>query len=387
MESFFSRYRNEWVLVGILFAQIIALATQVRVPARSAEGSGEGSTRLLRVWAAGLMYPFQKLAVSTGGGVRGLWADYIDLRKVRDQNEQLRRELDQERLQRIAVQQDAEQGRRLQVLLDFKQRTIHKTVAAQVIGTSGTDLARVIYLDRGVRSGIRANMPVITPDGIVGKVSRADQFTSQVLLINDPQSGAGVLLERLRLHGILKGSSLGKPEVLNIMADEAIAEGDRIVTTGGDRVFPKGLPVGVVESLSKDPEREPFLTIKVKSAVNLGKLEEVLVITEMIEAAPEGIPAETKRIRAADLLADRLPSVPKKPVEEKKVVAGGVRKRARTETVPAQVKPGNEVAPENQGSTALMPSASPVAPGQQPAPASPQAQSPPPQPPAEDRPR
>ena len=249
MESFFSRYRNEWVLLGIIFVQLIALATQVRVPSQPRSGATtqasvapgqEGSTRLIRVWAVAAISPFQKLAAFSGGGVRGIWRNYIDLRGVRAENEDLKRQLEQTHLAQLRMQQDAEQGRRLQALLGFKEQYISKTLAAQVIGTSGTELARVIYIDRGSRDGVQAGMAVVTPDGIVGKISRADRSTSQVLLISDPQSGAGVLLERLRLNGILKGTSSGYPEVQNVMADEKIEIGDRIITTGGDRVFPKG---------------------------------------------------------------------------------------------------------------------------------------------------
>lgn len=324
MESFFSKYRNEWVLVGILFVQLIALATQVRVPTVSAKSASSstpedatpdpnsGGTRLIRVWATTAVSPFQKLSAYTTRGIRGMWSSYIDLRGVRHENEELKKQLTDLRINNAHIQQEAEQGRRLQALLDFKQQYVNKTVAAQVIGTSGTDLSRVIYIDRGTRDGVEAGMAVITPDGIVGKISRADRSTSQVLLISDPQSGAGVLLERLHLNGILKGSNGRYPEVQNVMADEKIQVGDRIITTGGDRVFPRGLPVGTVESFSPDRERDPFLNIKVKPAAELGKLEEVLVITELVEKSPAQTVEGTTPVRASDVLAERLPSVKRK---------------------------------------------------------------------------
>jgi rod shape-determining protein MreC len=328
LESFFSKYRNEWVLVGILFVQLIALATQVRVPTVSAKNASSASsedtapdpnnngTRLIRVWAAGAVSPFQKLSAYTTRGVRNMWANYVDLRGIRRENEDLKKQLTDLRLNNAHMQQEAEQGRRLQALLDFKLQYINKTVAAQVIGTSGTELSRVIYIDRGNRDGVEAGMAVITPDGIVGKIARADRSTSQVLLISDPQSGAGVLLERLHLNGILKGTNGRYPEVQNVMSDEKIQVGDRIITTGGDRVFPRGLPVGTVESFSPDRERDPFLNIKVKPAADLGKLEEVLVITELVEKSPSQTANGTTPLRASDVLAERLPSVKKKTDEQ-----------------------------------------------------------------------
>ncbi len=310
MENFFSRYRNETVLVAILFIQIIALATQVRVPGAARDGSGRvESTSLIRVWAVGIVSPFQRLYVHSGLGLRNLWHNYIDLRGLRQQNARIQQELDQMRLEQSRIHEDAEQGRRLQALLGFKEQFIGSTLAAQVIGTSGTDLSRVIYIDRGARDGIQAGMAVITPDGVVGKISRADRNTSQVLLITDPSSGAGVIVERLRLNGVLKGSASGYAEVQNIMADEKIEPGDRIITTGGDHVFPKGLAVGTVLSVSPDSERDPFLAVKVKPAVNLAHLEEVLVVTELKERGPTTDQANVAGpTRAADVLAERLPT-------------------------------------------------------------------------------
>jgi rod shape-determining protein MreC len=352
MESFFSRYRNEWVLVGILFVQLIALATQVRVPTVSAKNAStdasaarpdpnSGGTRLIRVWALGMVSPFQKLAVNTSHGVRNMWSNYVDLRHVRRENEQLRRELTELRFEQARIQQDAEQGKRLQALLDFKQQYINKTVAAQVIGTSGTDLSRVIYIDRGTRDGVQSGMAVITADGIVGKISRADRSTSQVLLINDPQSGAGVLLERLHLNGILKGGAGHYPEMQNVMSDEKIQVGDKVITTGGDRVFPRGLPVGTVASFSPDRDRDPFLNIKIKTAVELGKLEEVLVVTELTEKPDIQSTDSSSPLRASDVLAERLPSVKKKTDEqikaEEKSAAGS---QTLSETVPSGVDTG-----------------------------------------------
>ena len=179
MENFFTRYRNETVLFGILFVQIIALAVQVRVPqaplgsATSAVQQSQPAPRLIRVWATALITPFQKLTVHSGEGVRGLWRNYVNLIHVREDNAQMKQEIDRLRLEQARLQQDAEQGQRLQALLGFREKYLDTTVAAQVIGTSGTDLSRVIYIDRGTRDGVQPGMAVITPDGIVGKVSRA----------------------------------------------------------------------------------------------------------------------------------------------------------------------------------------------------------------------
>src|SRR5258708_27684194 len=113
------------------------------------------------------------------------------------------------KLEQARLREDAERACRLEVLLAFKQGFIAETVAAQVIGTSGSEMSRVLYSDKGLRDGMKPNMPVITPDGIVGKIGGVYRRSSQVLLINDRESGAGVILVNARLQGGLHGRGLG----------------------------------------------------------------------------------------------------------------------------------------------------------------------------------
>ena len=273
----------------------------------------------------------------SGSGVRNAFRNYIDLRDVRQQNQDLHRQLDQLRLEQARLQQNVEQARRLQGLLQFKEQFIAQTLAAQVIGTSGTDLSRVIYIDRGTSDGVTTGMAVITPDGIVGKISRADAKTAQVLLISDPTSGAGVLLERQRLNGVLTGTTSGVPEMQNVMSDEKIQVGDNVITTGGDRVFPKGLKVGTVVSVAPDHERDPFLSIRIKPAADLNRLEEVLVITELGERGPS-LSEERRPMSASEMLAQRLPSAKKKAEEGKTAPVGPSRPS------PLPAKPGTTMA-------------------------------------------
>jgi rod shape-determining protein MreC len=161
---------------------------------------------------------------------------------------------------------------------------------------------------------------VITPDGIVGKVKEVFPQSSQVLLINDHDSGAGVILESSRLQGIVKGTSLGELQIVDIMSDEKVEPGEHVVTSGGDRIYPKGYAVGTVISSTPDRDNDPFLAIKIKPAANLNRLEEVLIITKMTEdTQPLAGPAP---MRAADILSQRLPSVPKQDPNAPKVPGG-----------------------------------------------------------------
>ena len=303
MESFFARHKNATILAVVLGAQILGLATQIKRPAEN------GPVRLIRQWAVAMVTPFERGFVHSEQWVRHAWSDYFYLRGVSRENTELRGQIERMRLEQVRMEQDAAQARRIQALLQFKEQYISKTVAAQVIGSSGSETSHLIYIDRGSTEGIQPNMAVITPDGIVGKVLHVYPSTSQVLEITDQTSGVGATLVKSRLQGIVKGQPDGNPNLAYIMADESVEHGEDVITSGGDRIFPKGLPIGKVASVS--PGKDLFLNVRVTPAANLSSLEEVLVITQIVEKEPDT--KDLGPIRAADILAQRLPSVPDKP--------------------------------------------------------------------------
>jgi rod shape-determining protein MreC len=282
MESFFTRYRNLLVLLVVLLAQIIGLAVQVR---RTDSGRNTidprdpAGVRLIRLWADAVVTPPEQIFHASKLGAVSLWQNYIDLRHIRDQNQELQKTIDRLRLEQASLMEDARQGERLQALLGFQQKYIYKTLSAQAIGTSGNDSSRVFYLDKGSADGLERDMAVITPDGIVGKVREVFPHSAQVLAINDPTSGAGVILETTRTRGILRGDALGRPQIVGILADQRIQPGEKVLTAGGDLIFPRGLPVGEVVRVAPDPDRDSFIDVTVKPAAHLDRLDEVLVIT------------------------------------------------------------------------------------------------------------
>lgn len=364
MESVLGRYRNLIILVGVLFLQVLGLAMQVK------RGSDTQDTRLIRIWAVRALSPFERSLVWVRNGSGNIFHNYVYLRGVRAENRDLKQQIEQMRLEQVRLSEDAAQAHRLQNLLAFKEQFVSKTVAAQVIGSSGSDLSRVVYIDKGENVGIRRDMPVITANGIVGKVLMVYPSVSQVLLINDQTSGVGAILDKSRLQGVLRGGANGEVMLERVMSDEQVAAGDVVLTSGGDRIFPKGLPVGTVSKVSNG--KDLFLNIKIKPAANLSKLEEVLVLLEKEERQAV---AEEKRVRAADILAQRLPSVPDKPPQTQAGTPGAAAATgAQSAGVSSAAKPKNSAT--TSSSTAQTPSAAPGA-----SPSAPQAaQKTPPQP-------
>lgn len=304
------RYRNVSILAAAVFLQLIGLAYQVK---KQTGKDSEESSRLIRVWTVSAISPLEKGIVRLQTGTSNLWHNYVYLRGVRQENRDLKDKLQQLQLEQVRLQQDAVQARRLQSLLGFKEQFIDQTVAAQVIGSSGSEQSRVVYLDKGSQDGIKQGMPVISADGIVGKVILVQRSVSQVLLINDQTSGVGTILEQSRLQGVLKGRASGELVLDKVMSEEDVKTGERVLTSGGDQIFPKGLPVGTIGEVKRGGE---FLQVQVKPAAALNHLEEVLVITKKQDREPDKTAVSS--MRAADILAQRLPQVPDKPAEAPK---------------------------------------------------------------------
>jgi rod shape-determining protein MreC len=365
METVLGRYRNLIVLVGVLFVQVLGLAVQVK------RTTDSDSSRLIRVWAVGAISPLEKALVWTQNSSGNLWHNYLYLRGVRAENRDLKRQVEQMRIEQVRLSQDADQARRLQALLAFKEQFISQTMAAQVIGSTGSEQSRGVYVDKGEKDGIKPDMAVITGDGVVGKVLRAYRSTSLVLLISDQTSGVGAILEKSRLQGILRGMPSGEVGVERVMSDEQVPAGEKVLTSGGDRIFPKGLALGTVNLVTKPKGADFFLNIRVSPSANLSKLEEVLIVTKIDERQAQ--PEPTGPSRAADILAERLPTVPPKAPDAAAVRASGSTPQAGTvvDGKPAPPKPkttaaagnGGVTSPATRKVTSSAPSSGTVAPG------------------------
>jgi len=250
--------------------QILLLAVQIK---RDSQG------RLIRVWTVGAVSPFQRAGASGIGGIRGVWNHYFALQNASRENERLRSENDTLKLQINQLQSRAAEADRLARLLNFRQA--HQNVpmlGARVIGTSADTASQTVYLDRGERDGIRRNMGVITPDGVVGKVIESYSNTSQVLLLSDKDSGVGAMISESRIQSPVGG--VGEPllSMKYVPNDDEVNLGQHVVTSGMDRIFPRDLPVGTVSQIKSG---NPFKQIRIRPSANLERLEEVIVLLSL----------------------------------------------------------------------------------------------------------
>ena len=251
--------------------QVLLLAVQIR---RDSQG------RLIRVWTVGAVSPFERAGAHGISHIRDTWNHYFALQNTSRENEELKRENGALKLQITQLQSKAGEADRLAALLKFRQANVDvPMVAARVIGTGADSASQTIYLDRGERDGIRRDMGVITPDGIVGKVIESYKDTAQVLLLTDEHSGVGAMLVDSRVQKPVGGT--GEPLlVMKYISNEdnSVNPGDRIVTSGIDRIFPRDLPVGTIADIKPG---STFKQIRVRPAANLERLEEVFVLLTM----------------------------------------------------------------------------------------------------------
>lgn len=263
-----SRHRSLFLLAGVVLLQILLLAIQIRQ--RDTQG------RLIRVWTVSAISPVERSGAWGIGKFRDAWRHYFALSDTARQNEELRRENGQLKLEISQLQGKSAEADRLASLLDFKQSHAKvPMVVARVIGFGPDASSAVRTLDQGMNKGIRRNMGVITPEGVVGKVIESYRDSCQVLLLTDHDGGVGAMIAGSRIQSPVGG--IGEP-LLNmkyIGNDDDVKIGDRVVTSGMDKIFPKDLPIGVISDVKPGT---PFKQIRVRPSANLEKLEEVIVL-------------------------------------------------------------------------------------------------------------
>jgi rod shape-determining protein MreC len=224
-----------------------------------------------------ILRPLQMAAQGTVNWVGGLRENYDTLAGFRAENERLRRRIEDLEVERQKLLEAQATNQRLKQLLDFRTTLPGKAVTASIIANSATSWFQSCLLDKGSTDGVRKGMAVVTPLGVVGQVVSVTPRTAKVLLLTDPNSGIDVLVQRTRARGIVSGSLENGTVLKYVKRSEDIQEGDRLLTSGTDSVFPKGMMVGTVIKVVKQ-HIGLFQFVEVLPAVQPARIEEVQIV-------------------------------------------------------------------------------------------------------------
>jgi len=279
MEALLSRYRNLTVLLVVVVAQLLYLAYQVKT---------NRDERLIRVWAVTAVTPMAGIVEAVRHNTIGFLEDYFILLDVREQNRKLKADNDHLRMENTYFRNQLSTAEHARALTLFQAQSPSKTVAARVIGNSTVATAKAVFIDRGSTSGIENGMAVVTPEGVVGKVVAVYPLVSQVLLVTDPTFKVGVESQKGHIHGVLDCGT-GKCTVQEIQNEDRIDVGEEFFTSGEDRIFPRGFPVGTVVSAAPG---QGMKDVKLNLSGAPGGAEEVLVVLRGVHRPIPSAPAE-----------------------------------------------------------------------------------------------
>jgi rod shape-determining protein MreC len=286
VEAILSRYRNLIILAITVVCQLLLLAWQVRT---------NQDVRLIRVWAVTAVTPMAGVVEAVRRNTIGFLEDYFILLDVREQNRKLREENSRLKIENVYYRDQLRTAEHAQALKVFQAQSPSTTVAARVIGNGTASSAQVVFIDRGSTSGIQRGMAVVTPDGVVGKVVAAYPLAAQVLLVTDPTFAVGIESQKGHVHGTLhcNGANCTVEFVQN---EESVQKGEWFYTSGEDRIFPRGFPVGIVSSVKTG---QFMKEIHLNLSGSPGSADEVLV---MIQGAHQQIPTTPPQQQTAKSL-------------------------------------------------------------------------------------
>lgn len=269
--------RSRFLLVGLILVHLTVISHQV--------DGGTGVSLLQRV-LLGAVSPLQRAVGSTVFFASELWRGWAFHRETYAENRRLRervRTLDLE-LQLLSFR--AQEAVRLRDLLALQQSAPHQTLAAQVVGRDGMPWFRTLTIDKGDRDGVRLDAAVISATGVVGRVFAVGPRAARVQLLLDRDGAAAAIVERSRVSGVVSGQVSGAHAGAEDLALKYVPEradvvvGDVVVTSGLDRIFPKGLVIGRVRFVGGVTSM--FRDVRVEPSARFARLEEVLVLSDAL---------------------------------------------------------------------------------------------------------
>ena len=271
------RQRTGYLFVAVTIAHIILISAQVNT---------RRGVPMLEAVTFGVFAEVQRAATSVIEGVKHGWENYFALQQVRQENEQLRHENGQLQVKLQEERALSTQTRTLQQLLELRQRTQLSTTAASVIAGGASPDFRTFTIDKGTGDGLRPDMAVIAPAGVVGRIIMPSARASKVQLLIDRNAASGAILERSRAQGVVLGTGGDRLRLEYVPGTADVQIGDVVVTSGIDGIYPKGFAIGQIESIEKGAG--VFSAIIVKPAVEFSSLEDVLVVLTPAAAATGG---------------------------------------------------------------------------------------------------
>lgn len=270
------RQRTGWLFASITVMHLVLISAQVNT---------RRGVPMLEEAVFGGLAEVQRVAAEGIGFVRGGWGRYLALQRIEEENAQLR---DETARLRVSLQREralAAQSRDLQRLLDLRNSTALETMAASVIAGGASPDFRTVTIDKGRGQGLAADMAVIVPAGVVGRVIMPAARAAKVQLLSDRNAAVAALVERSRAQGIVVGTGDDRLRMEYVAGTADLKVGDQVVTSGMDGIYPKGFVIGQIESVQRGAGE--FTEIVVRSSVDFSALEAVLVIVTPPAAATE----------------------------------------------------------------------------------------------------
>jgi rod shape-determining protein MreC len=267
---------------GILFLVVMLL----HVVLISAQVNSKSGVPVLEAVTFGIFSEAQRSMSGGVSGVRRVWSGYIGLRHLKQENDALKRDL---AAAQIAAQEQsalASRARGLEKLLELRDRTSLQTTAAEIIATAPTQDFRTVTIDKGTREGLRPDMAVIAPAGVVGRIVVPSARSAKVQLLVDRNAAAGAIVERSRAQGVVVGVGGDRLEMEYVSEVYDIVVGDVVVTSGIEGIYPKGFVIGRIEAVERSSGA--YKRIVVRPAVDFNGLEEVLVVVTPTPARDTG---------------------------------------------------------------------------------------------------
>jgi rod shape-determining protein MreC len=280
------RQRTGYLFLAVIVGHVILISTQVTT---------KRGVPMLEAAVFGIFSEVQRGANTVTAGVRTSWQDYFALRQVRSENEQLKQQLGELRVRLQEERGLAQQSQSLQKLLDLKTSTTLSTTAASVIAGGASPEFRTITIDKGTGDALHADMAVIAPAGVVGRVIQPSSRASKVQLLIDRNAAAGAIIERTRAQGVVVGTGADELRMDYVPGSADVKAGDTVVTSGIDGIYPKGFVIGQIQSVRRGAGE--YSAIVIRPAVDFTSLESVLVVLTPPAATDAAVASAADRDR------------------------------------------------------------------------------------------